>query len=75
MVELTISSVNWFCQYANFKESKAPGMVVLMCVITILSKHFVTTGVSAMERKSFKQVTVLLFGRGTLVVDIKEFGH
>ena len=42
--------------------------------MTSLSKHFMTTDVSAMGQWSFRQVTLLFLGTGTMVVCLKHLG-
>ena len=42
--------------------------------MTSLSKHFMATDVSAMGRKSFRQVTFMFLGTGTMVVCLKHVG-
>lgn len=48
------------------------GIVSLLRVMTIFSKHFVTIGVSATGQKSLRHVTVLFFGMCTVMVDLKQ---
>ena len=40
--------------------------------MTSLSKHFMVTDVSASGRKSFRQVTLVFLGTGTMVVCLKH---
>ena len=42
--------------------------------MTNLSKHFMATDVSATGRKSFRQVTLVFLGTGTMVVCLKHVG-
>ena len=42
--------------------------------MTSLSKHFMATDVSATGRQSFRQVTLVFFNTGTMVVCLKHVG-
>ena len=42
--------------------------------MTSLSKHFMATDVSATGRLSFRQVTLVFLGTGTMVVCLKHVG-
>jgi hypothetical protein len=50
------------------------GMMVSVCVLTSLSKHFIIADVSATGRSSFRQVTLELLGKVTMVVSLKHVG-
>ena len=42
--------------------------------MTSLSKHVMATDVSATGRKSFREVTLVFLGTGTMVVYLKQVG-
>ena len=69
-----VSSVDLLGQYANWSGSSVSGIMVLMGATTSLSKHFMAIYVSALGRQSFRQVTLLFLGTGTMVVCLKHVG-
>lgn len=50
------------------------GTIWLMCVRTIFSRHFMTTGVSATGLKSFRAEVSSVLGTGLMIEDLKIHG-